>query len=93
MGARSPEARTAPVLTGPVRLGGELRCSRGVWDDRDLPPYATTYAWLRDDETIDGAASDRYTITAADLGKPLVCEVTAAGASSATAPSSSRNRR
>src|SRR4051794_1905823 len=80
---RAPEARTAPVLSGPARLGGELRCSRGVWDDRDLPAYATRFNWLRDDETIDGAETDRYTVTAADLGHALVCEVTAADASSA----------
>ncbi|HEY6889275.1 MAG TPA: hypothetical protein VI300_15885, partial [Solirubrobacter sp.] len=80
---RAPEARTAPALTGPARLGGELRCSRGLWDDRDLPPYATRFSWLRDGETIDGAESDRYTITAADLGHALVCEVTAADAASA----------
>ena len=66
--ARAPESRSAPRLSGDARLGGELRCTRGVWDDRDLPPYATTFAWLRDGEAIEGAETDRYIVTAADLG-------------------------
>ena len=41
--AREPESRSAPRLSGDPRIGGELRCSRGVWDDRGLPPYATTF--------------------------------------------------
>ena len=84
--ARLPEPRTAPVITGPSRLGGELRCTRGVWDDRDLPAYATRFAWLRDGEVIDGATSDRYTVRLLDIGAELACEVTAEGASSATSP-------
>jgi hypothetical protein len=86
IGARAPESRSAPVLSGPSRLGGELRCTRGVWDDRDLPAYATRIAWLRDDEVIDGAERDRYTVTAADVGHALACEVTAAGATGALSP-------
>jgi hypothetical protein len=83
---RAPEPRTAPVLMGPSRLGGQLRCTRGVWDDRDLPAYDTRFAWLRDDEVIDGAGTDRYTVTADDVGHAIACEVTAAGASGALSP-------
>jgi hypothetical protein len=36
LAGRAPEARSAPLVTGAVRRDGELRCSRGVWDDRDL---------------------------------------------------------
>ncbi|WP_028062705.1 calcium-binding protein [Solirubrobacter soli] len=83
---RLPEPRSAPVLTGPSRLGGQLRCTRGVWDDRDLPAYATRFAWLRDDEVIDGAETDRYTVTAADVGHEIACEVGGAGGSVSYSP-------
>ena len=87
LAARPPEARTAPVITGPSRLGGELRCSRGVWDDRDLPAYATQLrvaAGRRGDRRRRRRIATRSRLR--DIGEELACEVTAAGASSATSP-------
>ena len=82
--AREPESRSAPRISGDPRIGGELRCSRGVWDDRGLTPYATAFGWTRDGEPIEDATSDRYTVTAADLDNPLACSVTAAEVTTAS---------
>ena len=80
----APVSLTAPALTGDDRLGGELTCTSGRWDDRGLAqPYPLTYAWQRDGEPIDDALSSRYTVTRDDIGQPLTCVVTAAEAGSA----------
>ena len=81
---RSPVVRSAPALAGDDRLGGELTCSRGTWDDRGLPaPYAVAYAWQRDGEPIEGADSARHTVVRDDVGHALACVVTAEGATEA----------
>ncbi len=81
---RSPVVRSAPALAGDDRLGGELTCSRGTWDDRGLPaPYDVTFAWERDGEPIEGAGSARYTVGRDDVGTDLTCAVTAEGATEA----------
>ncbi len=81
---RSPVVRSAPALAGDDRLGGELTCSRGTWDDRGLPaPYAVTYAWKRDGEPIERADSAKHTVVRNDVGHALTCAVTAEGATEA----------
>ena len=79
----SPVVRAAPALSGDDRLGGELTCSRGTWDDRGLPaPYAVTYAWRRDGEPIGDSRT--HTVGPDDVGRELTCVVTAEGATAAT---------
>ncbi len=92
---RVPENRSAPRMTGDPRIGGLLGCTRGVWDDRDLAPYPTAFAWTRDGELIEGAETDTYVVTADDLDTALSCEVTAAAfatASATTFPKPPQNR-
>ena len=51
----APIVRAIPQISGDLRLGGTLSCSRGTWDDEGLTPYATTKQWLRDGAEILGA--------------------------------------
>src|SRR3954452_6827153 len=79
-----PIARSAPVLSGDDRIGHNLSCTRGIWDDRGMAqPYAVAYAWLRDDDPIAGETTSTHNVTPQDAGHAIVCEVTAASAGSA----------
>ena len=84
--ARLPEPRTAPVI--PARRASAASCAaRGACGTTaTCRPTATRFAWLRNGEVIDGATSDRYTVRLRTSVAELACEVTAAGASSATSP-------
>jgi hypothetical protein len=68
---------TAP---GP-EAGNTFTCEPGSWEEG--PTF--TYAWLRNGTVIAGAVSNEYTLTAADKGDAVQCQVTATNASAATA--------
>ena len=76
----------APVITGQALVGRTLRVSDGTWsvDDPEL-----AYAWLRDGAVIDGATTNSYRVTTADIGATITAVVTASkegfGSASATA--------
>ncbi|KRA25051.1 hypothetical protein ASD65_11915 [Microbacterium sp. Root61] len=73
-GAAAPVATTAPKLTGTPKVGSTLKVSDGKWEPKDV---ALTYQWLRNGAPIDGATTNRYKVTKADIGATLSARVTA----------------
>src|SRR3954453_12080903 len=71
--------RTAPTLTGDLRLGGVLTCGQGVWDDAQGTPYSYALQWVRDNADLTGETNSTHTLTAADIGRAMRCDVTATG--------------
>src|SRR4051794_4951527 len=76
-----PANRTAPPITGDLRLGGVMSCSPGVWDDS---AYSYAYQWVRDNVDLTGQTSADHTLTAADIGRAMRCDVRATGQSGST---------
>src|SRR5690242_13224416 len=68
-----PVNKTAPPITGDLRLGGVLTCGPGVWDQ------SATYEfqWFRDGQLLTGATETTRTVDPADVGKGLRCDVRA----------------
>ena len=66
----------APLISGSPVVGDTLSCSTGTWSGVDTATL--TYQWLRDGAAIGGATSASYTLTSADQGHSLTCQVTAA---------------
>jgi hypothetical protein len=77
-GLEAPENTTAPVVSGTAKVEQALVCSEGTWIAASPTSYA--YRWLRDGVVIGGAESNTYTVTAADEGHSISCEVTATNA-------------
>ena len=76
--------RARPRLTGGVRVGRKLVCTRGTWNGS---PATHVFTWLRGGKVIAGGAS--YAIRKADRGHAIRCVVTAKNAGgSATATTS-----
>jgi hypothetical protein len=71
-----PGITLAPIVTGTAKVGQVLTCSEGTWTGS---PVSYAYKWLRDGIAIGGAESNTYTVTAADEGHRISCEVTATG--------------
>lgn len=79
-----PVFTTDPSITGDAVVGSTLTCTDGV------SKYGTsvTRQWLRGGRAVPGATGTTYAVTAADVGRPLLCRVTTTGsAGSATADS------
>ena len=81
----APSALTPPRITGDLRLGRTLSCSRGTWNDDGVPTYPTTTQWLRSNDPIAGQTGDTYTITPADMGRTIGCRVSVLGLASSNA--------
>ncbi len=68
-------------LPANVAVPGEtLSCAPGAWSGKPAfwsGEQTFSYEWLRNGVPIIGAASDEYTVTAADEGAAVQCEVTA----------------
>lgn len=77
-GVTAPENTTAPIVSGTAKVGQPLTCSEGAWTTP--APTSYTYRWLRDGVAIGGAEANTYTVTAADEGHSISCEVTATDA-------------
>ena len=61
-----------------VPVGEELTCfGEEEWEGE---PTSFSYQWLRNGAAISGATSEGYTVTAADEGAAVQCQVTAANA-------------
>jgi hypothetical protein len=74
-----------PQLAGSATVGAILHCSDGQWSNN---PTRLHYAWLRNTAPISGAASATYTVSSADQGASVACQVTASnGAGGASAAS------
>src|SRR5579864_7284318 len=77
-----PSLPTAPVnvappaIAGSAAAGSTVTCTPGQWLDG---PTAYSYSWQRDlVTTIAGpSGSSQYTLTTADVGNLITCEVTA----------------
>ena len=80
-----PPGNTAPpAISGVPEVGRTLECSRGSWTN---DPTSFAYGWKRDGAAIAGATSSQYSVTGADVGRPITCTVTASnggGSGSAT---------
>ena len=83
--AAAPVVSMEPSISGVPLQGNVLNGNRGKWNGTAPITYATV--WVRCDEkgatcaSIAGATSDRYTLTAADIGSTLRFRVTATNAS------------
>jgi hypothetical protein len=75
-GMPAPLDGAGPTVSGTVELGETLTCDRGMWNGS---PTSFAYAWLRDGVPIGGAAASSYSVQAADIGRSIVCRVTAIG--------------
>ena len=75
---------TGDEATGTI-VGKRLTCETGAWYEE--PTFA--YQWLRDGVAIPGATAGTYTLTAADEGTAIQCDVTGENSGGATSfPSS-----
>lgn len=75
-GARpGPAPSVVPAITGTTKVGSTLTRSAGTWSVQGTPSYATQ--WLRGNTPISGATSSTYVLTAADMGYPITCRMTA----------------
>ncbi|WP_328854188.1 N-acetylmuramoyl-L-alanine amidase [Microbispora hainanensis] len=88
----SPVSSTAPpVISGAVKVGGELTASPGTWS-RQVAGF--TYQWYVNGAAVPGATGPTYRPGVRDLGKKVLVEVTvddpyftaASARSAATAP-------
>jgi hypothetical protein len=81
-----PENEKAPEVRGAGAVGVTLKCSEGKW--KGAPPPTLSYQWLLDDRDIPSATESGYTVTSADQGHSLACEVTAENVEGAMAAKS-----
>lgn len=68
-----PVFTTEPQITGDAVVGGTLTCAPGTTANGGT----LTRQWLRGGRAVPGATGASYAVTAADVGRPLVCRVTA----------------
>ena len=62
-----------PQISGTAQVGQVLSCSQGTWGGS----YTYSYQWNRNGVPTSGATSPTYVVTAADVGQPVTCTVTA----------------
>ncbi|MEV4422595.1 esterase-like activity of phytase family protein [Patulibacter sp. NPDC049589] len=67
-----PIVTTAPSITGTPVVGSTLTCADGVATNGD----GVSRQWIRGGQAVAGATGTTYPVTAADVGRPLVCRVT-----------------
>jgi hypothetical protein len=72
--AQPPTNRTAPKVSGADRVGATATCDPGTWTG---VPRELDVRWLRDGAPIGGAIDRSYTLTSADLGHTIRCDVVA----------------
>jgi hypothetical protein len=70
------------VLPSVARSGNTLSCMPGAWSG--VTPIAYAYRWRRNGALVPGATSSTYASGQVDVGKALVCSVTASNAVGAT---------
>ena len=69
----APANSAAPSIPATAVPGDALTCDPGTWSGS--PSFA--FEWLRDGGSIAGATSGGYTVTGDDVGRTIVCRVTA----------------
>jgi hypothetical protein len=85
----APVNTAAPAVSGTVLVGNALSSTTGSWTGQ-VNTY--TYQWQRGGATysnISGATSSTYTLTSADRGYLIRCQVTAVGPDASTSATSS----
>ncbi len=66
-----------PLLSGAGKIGATLSCSNGIWSGNP-PSFTYEYFWFRgEEEEIEGAESNTYTLGVADAGESIYCAVVA----------------
>jgi len=85
----APELQAAPVLSGRATVGDQLTCAPGSWSGS--PSF--TYQFVRSVQSRDvsvaaAGSSNQYTITSADLGSMVRCDVRAANSGGSALASS-----
>jgi hypothetical protein len=65
----------SPQVFGIPAVGNTLTCSTGTWNAQPAPTF--TYQWMLEGIAIPLATASTYTLTSADRGLALTCEVTA----------------
>ncbi|WP_210493641.1 esterase-like activity of phytase family protein [Patulibacter sp. SYSU D01012] len=71
----APVFTAAPRITGEAVVGGTLTCTDGTATGAD----EVVRQWLRGGRPFEGATGITHAVTAADVGRPLSCRVTAIG--------------
>jgi hypothetical protein len=69
-----PMTTAGPSITGTAAAGKTIGCSPGTYAGD--PPLASAFQWQRDGEAIAGATASTHTVTLADAGHKLSCQVT-----------------
>jgi hypothetical protein len=85
----APELQAAPVLSGRATVGDQLTCAPGSWSGS--PSF--TYQFVRSVQSRDvgvaaAGSSNQYTLTDADLGAMVRCDVRAANSGGSALASS-----
>jgi hypothetical protein len=71
-----PSVSGAPRIAGTPAPGHAVSCETGAWTGAS----SFAFAWLRDGDTVPGAASSTYAPVRGDAGHALQCRVTATNA-------------
>ena len=83
-----PKNSSVPTVSGNGNIGEALICGEGEWENSAT---SYEYQWLRGGVPILGATQIEYTLTPADEGTAIQCQVTAANADGATSAASSQD--
>jgi hypothetical protein len=67
-----PENTALPAITGTTTVGSTLTVSNGTWSGDDI---TYEYLWYRGEDPIWSATSNTYTLTSADEGSTIKCQV------------------
>ncbi len=73
-------------VSGTIKAGDELICNPGTFTPE---PERIDFQWLVGGVVVDGATANTFTVRAGDVGKPIVCRVTAVrggGSTTTTSP-------
>jgi hypothetical protein len=70
----APTSQTSVTTTGGHVVDQTLTCVNGTWSNS---PTSFTYAWLLNGSTISGKTTNKLLLTAAMVGKNVICRVTA----------------
>jgi len=80
-----PFNTSPPVISGSAVPGNILTCSTGSWE---FSPSSYSFSWQRDFITQIGTGN-QYTVTGADVGQPVTCQVVASNDLGSSTPTPS----
>jgi len=75
---RAPRGGAGLTIRGVLMVGHTLTCEPGSWTNSPTVTY--TYIDSTSGEVLQTGSSDTYSLTAADVGRTILCEVQAANA-------------